>query len=272
VPRYETLGYDEREGVATVTLNRPEVHNAFDTRMLEDLRSCWHDLRANDAVNAIVLTGAGDKAFCTGVDRNDTPAGGNENSVLATRGNTPLHIDDPGDWISPKTSAELWKPMIAAVNGMACAGAFYLLGQVEFIIASESATFFDPHTTFGMAAVFEPMAMLQRMPLGEIMRMAIVGNSERMSAKRAYDIGLVQQIVPPDQLLDAAQEVAAKIAAQPPLAVQTTVRAVWYAQELGYRQALDVARTLIQLGTDNESLRQGEEAFRSGRRQPWTLR
>ena len=273
ITKYETLRYEERDRVAWVTLDRPEVHNAFDLRMMRELRHCWRSLRENDDIGAIVLTGSGDRAFCTGVDRGEAlssdAAGG---MGIGTKGGTPLHFDDPGDWISPKTGGDLWKPVIAAVNGMACGGAFYLLGQVEFIIAAEHATFFDPHTSYGMAAVFEPMAMLQRMPLGEVMRMSLMGNRERMSARRACEIGLVQDVVPAAELATVAHEVAAGIAAQPDRAVQATVRAVWYAQELGYRQALDVARTLVQLGTDADSLAQGQRLFASGARTPWRLR
>jgi enoyl-CoA hydratase/carnithine racemase len=261
---FETLGYDEHDGVAWVTLNRPEVHNAFDSTMVQELRQCWRSLRANDDVRAIVLTGAGDRAFCTGIDRAEAQFNGGE-SVIGVKGGTDLHFDDPGEWISPKTGGDLWKPVIAAVNGMACGGAFYMLGEVELIVASETATFFDPHTTYGMSAVFEPMAMLQRMPIGEIMRIALLGAHQRMSAKRAYDIGLVQEVVPPDQLLETASQMAMTIASQPALAVQTTVRAIWYAQELGYRQALDVGKTLVMMGTDPEALAEGERTFRSGR-------
>jgi enoyl-CoA hydratase/carnithine racemase len=245
------------------------VHNAFDARMLRELRTLWRELREDDAVRVVVLTGAGDRAFCTGVDRGALT---DPELRVGTRGGTPLHFDDPGDWISPKTAGDLWKPVIAAVNGMACGGAFYLLGQVEFIIAAEHATFFDPHTTYGMAAVFESMAMLQRMPLGEVMRMQLMGNHERVSARRAYEIGLVQEVVPASELREAASRAARAIASQPPLAVQATLRAVWYAQELGYRQALEVAKTLIQVGNDPASLAEGQAAFASGARTPWRLR
>lgn len=270
--RYKTLGYAERDGVAWVTLDRPEVHNAFDGRMMREIHECWRELRENDDVRAVVLTGAGDKAFCTGIDRNAAGVGEGRPSEVGQRGATPLHLDDPGDLLPPKTAGQLWKPVIAAVNGMACGGAFYLLGEVEFIIAAEHATFFDPHTTFGMAAVFEPMLMLQRMPLGEVMRMTLMGAAERLSAQRAHQIGLVQEVVPAAELHETAHRVAATIAAQPPLAVQTSVRAVWYAQELGHRQALDVAKTLVQLGTDPESLAEGQRRFTSGQREEWRLR
>jgi enoyl-CoA hydratase/carnithine racemase len=256
-----------------VTLNRPEVLNAFDVVMMRELHACWRDLRDNDDVNAIVLTGAENKAFCTGVDRDATGVGDPDRANdIGQRGGTPLHLNDPGDWLPPKTAGELWKPVIAAVNGMACGGAFYLLGEADIIIAAEHATFFDPHVTYGMAAVFEPMAMLQRMPIGEVLRMSLMGAYERMSAQRAREIGLVQEVVPGAQLTDAARYVAQTIASQPPLAVQTTVRAVWYAQELGYRQALDVAKTLVQLGTDQESLAAGQRLFSNGGRAKWRLR
>jgi enoyl-CoA hydratase/carnithine racemase len=272
IPEYETLDYSERDRVAVVTLNRPEVHNAFDMTMMRELHACWRALRTNDDVNAVVLSGAGDRAFCTGIDRNAANVGDlDADFEIGTRGATPLHFDDPGDWISPRT-AGLWKPIIAAVNGMACGGAFYLLGEADFLIAAEHATFFDPHVTFGMSAVFEPMMMLQRMPLGEVLRMTLMGSDERLSARRAYEVGLVSEIVPGEELREAAHRVAALIAAKPPLAVQTTIRAIWYAQELGYRQAIDVGKTLIQLGLDQKSLTEGQQAFRSGRRADWRLR
>ena len=265
---FATLRCELKEHVAWVVLDRPEVHNAFDLRMMAELRSLWRELREDDEVRVVVLTGAGDRAFCTGVDRRALDEPG---LPIGPRGG-PLHFDDPGDWISPKTAGDLWKPVIAAVNGMACGGAFYLLGQVEFIIAADHATFFDPHTSYGMASVFESMAMLQRMPLGEVMRMQLTGAHERLSARRAYEIGLVQEVVPAADLHAAAERVAVAIAAQPTVAVQATVRAVWYAQELGYRQALEVGKSLVQLGNEPSALAQGQAAFSSGQRQEWRLR
>ncbi|MFV2178544.1 enoyl-CoA hydratase/isomerase family protein [Actinomadura sp. LOL_016] len=272
MPQYETLDYTAEDGVAWVTLDRPEVHNAFDLQMIEDLHACWRALRHDDSVRVIVLTGAGDRAFCTGLDRTAAAVGepGAPGDLRAS--STPFHADAPWDLIPPKTGAQLWKPVIAAVNGMACGGAFYLLGEAEFIIASENATFFDPHTTYGLAAVFEPMRMLQRMPLGEVMRMSLMGAHERIGARRAYEVGLVQEVVPPGELLEAAGRAAAVIASQSPRAVQATVRAVWYAQELTQRQALDVGEMLVHLGTDYESLAEGQQAFNSKSRSRWRLR
>ena len=116
---------------------------------------------------------------------------------------TPWMYDDPGHDVGPKT-CDLWKPVIAAVHGMACGGAFYMLGEVEFIIASDDATFFDPHVTYGMTAAFEPIQMLAKMPFQEIMRMSLLGADERMSAERAREIGLVTEVVPRDELREPA--------------------------------------------------------------------
>ncbi|MEO5875709.1 MAG: enoyl-CoA hydratase-related protein [Streptosporangiaceae bacterium] len=270
---YQTLKYEENGPVAWVTLNRPEVHNAFDVTMLHEVHQCWQELRDNDDIRVIVLTGAGDKAFCTGLDRTATGVGEPDRPLdVGQRGGTPFHHNEPGDLLPPKTAGGLWKPVIAAVNGMACGGAFYLLGEVEFIVAADHATFFDPHTTYGMAAVFEPMMMLQRMPLGEIMRLSLMGAHERMSAQRAYEVGLVQEVVPAAELHETVARLADIIASQPALAVQATIRAVWYAQELGYRQALDVARTLMPLGIDDDALAEGQRVFTSGKRIDWRLR
>ena len=197
---YETIVYEEIDSVAWVTLNRPEVHNAFNLQMQHELKEVWRQLRTNEDIRCAVLTGAGEKAFCAGIDRAETmgdwesldDVGGASATGVGGASKTPWHFDDPGDNIGPKTN-DLWKPVIAAVNGLACAGAFYMLGEVDFIISADHATYFDPHVTFGMTACFESIHMLQKMPFGEIMRLALLGASERMTAKRAHEIGLVSE-------------------------------------------------------------------------------
>jgi enoyl-CoA hydratase/carnithine racemase len=267
--------YELRDRAAWIIINRPKVYNAFRARTLEELISAFH-LAANDRqVASIVLTGAGDKAFCTGIDRHEQMGGATDEStdadVVGSRGGTPFHFNDPGDNIGPKSS-DLWKPVIAAVNGMACGGAFYMLGEVEFIIAAEHATFFDPHVTYGMTAAFEPIHMHDRMPFGEIMRLSLLGNYERLSAQRAYEIGLASQVVPGAELADAATWAADAIASQPQLAIQGTVRAIWAARELSNRQAVALGYAFVGLGTDQDSIAEGQRLFESGKRIEWRLR
>jgi enoyl-CoA hydratase/carnithine racemase len=273
VADYETVLYEESDGVAWVTLNRPQALNSFNVKMQHELRDIWDSLRKNDNVRVAVLTGSGEKAFCTGIDRVETMGSDRDpgsEKVVGSFG-TPFMFDDPGLNICPKQRG-LWKPVIAAVNGMACGGAFYMLGEVEFIIAAEHATFFDPHVTYGMTASFEPIHMLQKMPFHEIMRLSLLGNHERLSAKRAYEIGLVSEVVPGAELHEAAARVAGIIAKQPALAIQGTVRAIWSGLEHSRSQALELAYAYVGMGTNQDSIAEGQKAFESGERPKWRLR
>ncbi|NUK89644.1 enoyl-CoA hydratase/isomerase family protein, partial [Streptomyces lunaelactis] len=191
-------------GVALVTLDRPEKHNAIDLEMAAELATVWREFRFDDTVRAVVVTGAGGRAFCTGIDR----------SVEVPQPSSPYSIDDPLLTIGPKAN-DLWKPVIAAVEGMACGGAFYLLGESEFLIASRDATFFDPHTTYGMVSAYESVYMAQRMPSGEVARMALMGTAERISARRAYETGLVSELTDPGEAVPAALRAAAVGAVEP---------------------------------------------------------
>lgn len=271
----ETLKYEERDGVAVVTLNRPEVHNAFNSVMQRELRHVWSSLRLNDDIRVIVLTGAGDEAFCSGLDRSEAIEGYLNNPGKyqgVGRVSTAFMYRDPGFDINPKQNG-LWKPIVAAVNGMACAGALYMLGESDIIIAAEHATFFDPHVSYGMVAGFESVHLLQKLPLGETLRLFLLGSHERMSAERAHQVGLVSEVVPADQLLDRAVWVAERIAASPVLAIQGTLRAIWMAHETTRRQALAEVSTLVSLGTTYENIEGGQEMFHQHATRPgWHLR
>ena len=288
MPEFETLGYEESGGVAWVTLNRPDVMNAFNTTMQRELRDVWRWLRRHDEVRVVVLTGAGEKAFCTGIDRSEalaegprpgragsaagaTGPHGTDDGVHIGSGTTPFMFDDPGENLGPKSN-DLWKPVIAAVNGIACGGAFYMLGEVDFMIAAEHATFFDPHLTFNMAAAFEPLQMTGRMPFGDLVRLTLLGSEERMSAQRALQIGLVTEVVPADELRPRAQWAADVIAKAHPVAVQSTLRALWAGRELSRGQALGLGWAFVGLGNDPEALAEGQARFASGERVEWRLR
>src|SRR4051812_21798537 len=244
--------------------------NAFDARMLDELSTIWQDARGDDDVRCLVLTGAGDRAFCTGIDRSGIAGDGTAEGDVGFVG-SPFHLDDPSAKLGPKSN-DLWKPVVAAVNGIACGGAFYLLGECDVIIAADSATFFDPHVTYGMPASYESMLMVGRMPLGEVLRMQLLGAAERMSAQRAHQVGLVSDVVPLADLHDAADRVATTIAASPALAVQATLKAVWTAADLGRRQALELGYAFVAMGMTPESLAEGQRRFSSGERVEWRLR
>ncbi|MFJ6866373.1 enoyl-CoA hydratase/isomerase family protein [Streptomyces termitum] len=238
-PSHVSVERDKETGVAVVTLDRPEKHNALTLAMAAELAAVWRGFRYEDGVRAVVLTGAGGRAFCTGVDRED--------AGRVPQPSSPYTIDDPLVAIGPKAN-DLWKPVVAAVEGMACGGAFYLLGEAEFLIAGETASFFDPHTTYGMVSAFETVHMARRMPFGEVARMALMGSAERVSARRAYEIGLVSEVTEAGGALAAATAAAAVLASCPTAAVQGTVRALWAAKEATRSQALALAPHLVTLG------------------------
>ncbi|BCL28738.1 enoyl-CoA hydratase/isomerase family protein [Streptomyces aurantiacus] len=244
---------DKDTGVAVVTLDRPERLNAIDLATATELTAAWQEFRYDDFVRAIVLTGAGERAFSTGLDR----------AAEVPQPGSPYMLDDPLVAIGPK-AAGLWKPVIAAVNGMACGGAFYLIGEADFVIADETATFFDPHTTYGMVNAYESIYLAQRMPIGEVARMALMGTAERVSARRAYEVGLVSEITAPGEAVPAALSCATVIASYPTTAVQGTVRAVWSAQEATRAAALSHAPHLVSLG----NLPSDQQAERFGTRRP----
>ncbi|WP_199550905.1 enoyl-CoA hydratase/isomerase family protein [Streptomyces sp. N35] len=244
---------DKETGVAVLTLDRPEKHNAIDLATAAELTAAWRQFRFDPSVRAVVITGAGEKAFCTGIDR----------AAEVPQPPSPYTIDDPLVAIGPK-ACDLWKPVIAAVNGMACGGAFYLLGESEFIVADERATFFDPHTTYGMVSAYEAIYMAQRMPFGEVARMSLMGTAERVSARRAYEVGLVSELTAPGGALASAVASAEVIASCPPAAVEGTVRAVWAASAPARAQAAAQAPQLIGLG----NLPWDEQAGLFGKRRP----
>jgi enoyl-CoA hydratase/carnithine racemase len=270
---HDTLLVSKRDGIAWVSLNRPDVRNAINKRMQQELHALWDDFRYDDDVRCVVLTGEGE-SFCTGIDRSEAVSDANTASLAAGAHPdypTAWMYDDPGRDVGPKTR-DLWKPVIAAVQGMVCGGAFYILGEVEFIIASDDATFFDPHVTYGMTAAFEPMQLLAKMPFQEVMRMALLGADERMSARRAYEVGLVSDVVPRAELRERAEWAARVIADAPPLVVQGTMRALWTALEVSRSQGLAVANLFTRIGSDADAFRAGQARFSSGRRPEWRLR
>jgi len=237
---YSTLLVDIADGVATITLNRPDKLNCFNRAMVLEFRELWGKLRTDPAVRVLVLRAAPGRAFCSGVDvKEGWRAAGEDGS--------PFDQDDPGEWLGPKSN-KVWKPLIVAVHGMAAGGAFYWLNEADIVICSDDATFFDPHLKFGKISAVEPIGALGRIPLQEITRMVLLADAERISAPTALRISLVTEITSAESLWPRAQELAALIAQRHPVAVQGSIRAIWEAQSMPRAQALSNALRYIQVG------------------------
>lgn len=220
---HQTIQFEVRDHVATITLDRPDRMNAFDRTMCEELQGAWRVVRDDDDVHVAVLRANGDRAFCTGLDVKEGAWWRDQNVWN--------HVD-PGAYVGPRSN-QVWKPVVCAVQGMCAGGGQYMVNECDIVIASEDATFFDPHANGSIVSAVEPIGMLHRgVPLGEVLRWALMGSDERVSAATAKQIGLVTEVVPAEQLRDRAADIAAQIARRDPIAIQGTVRAIWEATEM----------------------------------------
>ena len=236
---YQTIVVERTDdGVATITLNRPEALNSFNQQMREEFQAVWADLNDDEATRAVVLQAAGERAFSTGIDVKQGIE--HPDNIWAKR--------DPGEMLGPKSN-RVWKPVICAVQGMAAGGAFYWITESDIVICSETATFFDPHVSYGMVAALEPIGLVHRVGVGQALRIALMGLDERVTAATALQIGLVTEVVPADDLRTRAHEIAATIAAKPTSAVQGTVRAIWESLDVGRSAALERGLAYATIGS-----------------------
>lgn len=228
-PRFETVLYETSDDhVATITINRPEAMNAFNRRMCDEFREVWKLVREDDDVHAAVLRAAPGRAFSAGLDIK-SPYGQPDDV---------WNHEDPGEPLSPKWN-KCWKPVVCAVHGICTAGALYFVNEADIVICSDDATFFDSHVTTGRVAVLEPIGLTRRIHLGDVLRMALLGNDERITAETALRIGIVTEVTTPETLWTRAHELAATIAEKPSVATQGTVKAIWESLDKGRQAALD---------------------------------
>jgi len=234
---YETVLFEVSDKIATITLNRPQAMNAFNGQMMEDVKAIWKRVQADDDIHVAILRASPGRAFCTGVDvREGRPSPDNLWSQV-----------DPGEYLSPKM-VSCWKPVITAVHGMCAGGAFYMINESDIVICSEDATFFDPHVTYGMTSSLEPIGMTYRQGLGDVLRMVLLGNDERIGAQTALRQGIVSEVTTLQDLYPRARELATKIAAKPTAATQGSVRAIWESLDLPRGVALRTGLKYCQLG------------------------
>jgi enoyl-CoA hydratase/carnithine racemase len=247
----------DSDHVLTATVNRPEALNAFNLQMRREFAALWSHVKLEDSIHAVVMRAAPGRAFCTGADSKDLDGVLGSDNIWSQV--------DPGEQLGPKHN-KCWKPVITAVHGMAAGGAFYWINESDLVICSDDATFFDPHVTYGAISAVEPIGMTYRLPLGEVLRMALLGNDERISAQTAQRIGLVSEVVPLEQLWPRARELAGIIASKPPAAIQGTVRAIWESLDLNRTIALQTALKYCQLGNPVGMAQVDREAALKARR------
>jgi enoyl-CoA hydratase/carnithine racemase len=258
----ETLLLEKRDRVATLTLNRPERYNAFNLTMARELRDTWQALKSDPEVVCIVVTGAGEKAFCTGMDVADVASGEAKGSGLVSREESP--------WFQlTAIHNRCWKPVVTAVNGMVVGGGLHFIADSDLVVCAEHATFLDTHVKVGLIAGLEPVGLTRRIPLEAVMRLALLGGSERMSAGQALELGLVGEVLPAPDVLPRALELAAKIAEHSPTALARTKQTIWESLDKGLDEALSDTWTAINEHTSHQDLREGATAFVEKRKPRW---
>jgi enoyl-CoA hydratase/carnithine racemase len=248
--------YELRDAVAWVTINRPDARNALNKAVREGLREAFERFGADDDASVLVLTGAGDKAFCAGGDLEETSDAALQvppRDFVPYLGRT-VHVD---------------KPVIAAVNGVAYAGGFLLVQMADLCIAADHARFAITEAKVGRGS---PWAAPLPWIVGPRVAMELMVTGEPIDAQRAYEVGLVNRVVPAGDLGDAAQAMAAGIAANAPLSVRAAKRLVYASASLGWHDALEAGDRIYEPVYLSEDAQEGPRAFKEKRAPRWSGR
>jgi len=247
---FENLLYEKRNGIGYVAVNRPEKLNALNRKTMDELHDCFQEIERDDEVRAVILTGAGEKAFVGGADINElavqTPVEGKE---LSRRGQKILDLIE-----------QLGKPVIAAVNGYALGGGCELALACTIRIASENARLGQPEVKLGLIPGYAGTQRLPRL-VGRGRALEMVLSGEPVSAAEAYRIGLVNQVVPAQDLMATAEKLAQKILANAPLAVKFALEAVNHGLEMTQAEGQFLEANLFGLCCTTADMQEGTRAF-----------
>ena len=260
-PHFETLRLERRGHVGWLVFNRPGQLNSMNSQMRDELAGAWLALDRDPEVRVIVNTGEG-RAFQTGVDVTEVASDGiGMERYRDSTVNFDLHFTA---W-----HQKVEKPVIAAVNGICAGGGFHFVADADIVIAASNAQFTEPHVSVGQVVAFEAIGLLRKMPFEAVMRMALTGRHERMTADRAYQLGMVSQLAEPDQLRDEAQALAEKIAQNSPVAMAATKRALWRGLELGLTDACRAGALDLAGVWGHPDQEEGPRAFAEKRTPNW---
>jgi len=264
---YETVSFEVRDRVATLTLNRPERLNAMNQQMKDDLRAAWQRVKDDPEIWVAIITGAG-RGFSSGADVQSLDAGG-FTKIDRWR---ELCMHEGIRLLPTPRRMHVHKPVIAAVNGVAAGVSLDQVTESDIPIASDKAYFVDPHVSIGLVSSHEMVNMARRVPVAACLRMALLGSQEKMSAQRAYEIGLVTEVVPHDQLMERANELAHMLLKNAPLAVWGTKMGILRGLGLPIEQAEEIAAGYLEVVEQSDDHKEGPRAFVEKRKPEWKAR
>ncbi|NDZ97467.1 enoyl-CoA hydratase/isomerase family protein [Streptomyces sp. SID6673] len=265
---FDTIKYEVDAHTAIVTLNRPDALNALSPHMISELRSAYAEAENDDRVWTLIVTGSG-RAFCTGADVKEIPGDGkviNERPYLSTY----------EQWEAPQEGTPpfrtMAKPIIVAINGICCGAGLDWVTTGDIVIASDKATFFDPHVSIGLVAGREVVRLARVLPRSVALRMALMGKHERMGAERALDLGMISEVVEHEQLVERARAIADIVNSNAPLAVRGTRMAILKGLDLPLHEAEMLAESFRERVTRTEDALEGPRAFVEKRAPEWQCR
>jgi enoyl-CoA hydratase len=255
---FETLLVERDGAVATVTINRPKVLNALNSQTISDLHRAMLELQQDAAVRAVVITGAGEKAFVAGADINElavlTPA---EGQLHARRGQAVFSAIE-----------QLGKPVIAAINGFALGGGCELAMACTLRVAADTARLGQPEINLGLIPGYAGSQRLPRL-VGKGVALEILLSGEMVPATRAYEIGLVNKVVPAAELMNEAKKLAATLASKAPLAARLIIEAVNHGCEMPQDDGQFLEASLFGLVASSDDMKEGTKAFLEKRPASW---
>jgi enoyl-CoA hydratase/carnithine racemase len=266
--QFETIRYEVADRIATITLHRPDKLNALSPRMVRELRAAYAAVESDDAVWIAIVTGSG-RAFCAGADVSDIPDDG---AVVYEE----PYLSTLPQWEAPQEATppfrSMTKPVLAAINGLCCGAGLDLVTTGDIVIASERAEFFDPHVSIGLVSGREMVRLARVLPLNIAMRLALTGRHERLSAQRAFDLGMVSELVAHERLQERAREIAALVNQNAPLAVRGTRLAIRKGLDLPLHEAEILAEAFRERVLRTDDSKEGPRAFVEKRAPDWKCR
>ncbi|MEM9255363.1 MAG: enoyl-CoA hydratase/isomerase family protein [Pseudomonadota bacterium] len=259
----EGVRYTKIDGVATITLDRPERGNALTPGMQAMFKAIWSDVRDNPEVRVAILCAAGDRHFCTGFDVDE--ADGDEAAEQ-------VFVDKPlreSVFWSPYQN-DVWKPVICVVNGTCVGGGHHFVVDADIVIAVQSARFIDAHVNVGMVGAIENIGLARRLPLGTALRMTLQGSRYRLSAERAFALGLVDELAESSsEAMSIAHSIAQDMLQNSPQAMALSKKAIWGSLEKGYAESLEDGWTLLRSHWRHPDFIEGPRAFAEKREPNW---
>lgn len=256
------LDYGMEAGIVSIVMNDPDRGNALGPEMIRALEDAWHRFEHDGDARVAILTGAGERHFCTGAAVGDLRVGA---GTLSRQRNRKVNRFTP-------RMADVTKPVICAVNGLVNGGGLHFVADCDIVIATQSAAFMDTHVSVGQVSALESIGIVRRAGVGSALLLGLTGRSYRMPAERAYQLGMIDLMEPDCVSLESkAYEIAEAIARNSPQAVALTKQAIWGATEYNDPQAAEIGWELVMRHWTHPDFTEGPQAFAERRAPVWTI-